>query len=544
MGCLCCRDREKPVSDSPPLNTLPRNSTNRIENPTYRSPTLHSESLKQTSQSTNARLNPEILCTPQSEKESRRQLRVSTVRSNLNDLVKPRRSMKERPGALGTNVSSAVKVRESRVVLGGLGSCYHLTEAKCGNLVQAVYRETNRKCWIQTYELKRETGLKEAKRELGLMKSLDHPNVLKVLDLLQEGCHMHAVYEATEGGNAQALPKELDEVVLATVLRQVFAALRHCRSKGLTLKPISLENVLLVDPITKNADIRVKLLVPFSARQDSAQPYIAPEQVSEALIGQANCLWSCGELLSALLTGSVVSQQKEAFSKEIKASFARWRGVSAEAKSFAQLLLSRDYRKRPTLEQCLHHPWIAATPPQPTLTPALRTTLRNMAKFRPATSLKKALLQLMLLFVLSPEDLREVKEAFAELDTDMDGAVSLEELRVQLNRLFPEEQAQTALTAITSTAVLTEGKLAYSEFLLWGCSRKVFASIDLLDAAFKLLDRDRDGAVGQQDLKEFLCLESEGCSDSMAWKGLISSISNDSRGAFHYEDLGTFIQKH
>ena len=88
-----------------------------------------------------------------------------------------------------------------------------------------------------------------------------------------------------------------------------------------------------------------------------------------------------------------------------------------------------------------------------------------MAKLRPTTSLKKTFFQLTLDFVLPSEDLIEVKQAFKELDSDMDGTE--EELRVQLFRLFPEEQAEAALTAIINTAVFSAGReLGYSDGLL------------------------------------------------------------------------------
>jgi len=446
----------------------------------------------------------------------------------------------KREPANSTGLGLGVRLRDIRVVFGGLERYYRLTEEKVGNLVKAEQSNTGRKYWIQMHERTQEQSNKKTRQMLMKLKSLDHPNILKVVDSLQDSSRLCVVYEATMGGTVAELcarSKGINEQWASAIMRQVFAALRHCLSKGFVLNSL---HVLFVEPPTEDCRLTVKLLVSLEDMQESDSEDMQP---GNSDLGK--CLQNCGMSISALLTGELNLQKLQTAhsSQKWKSTYAKWQAVSVQAKSLTKSLLSRDYRKRPTLEQCLHHPWIAATLPQLTLTPALRTTLRNMAKRRPATSLKKALLQLILLFVLSSEDLREVKEAFAELDTDMDGAVSEEELRVQLNRLFPEEQAQAALTAITSTAELSEGKLAYSEFLLWGCSRKVFTSIDLLDTAFKLLDRDRDGAVGRQDLKEFLCLESDGCSDSMAWEVLISSISNDSSGAFHFEDLSTFIQK-
>jgi serine/threonine protein kinase len=201
----------------------------------------------------------------------------------------------------------------------------------------------------------------------------------------------------------------------------VFAALCHCHSRGLDVKSLTLQHILF----TEQSPTTVKLLVPFNAELEHNSPYMAPELVMDSYVHQANCLWSCRVILSALLVGELgIETRKNLGYEKFKFAYTKWQAVSKHAKALVVALLSRDYRRRPSIEKCMQDPWIAATQTKLTLTPSLRTALRSMARLRPTASLKKTLLQLMLNFVLPSEDLKEAKQAFRELDTDMDGTTS------------------------------------------------------------------------------------------------------------------------
>ena len=71
--------------------------------------------------------------------------------------------------------------------------------------MRAEQTETRKKCWVQKYPLLTEGKVKERKHRLATLRTLDHPHVLRMLDLLQDKDHYYAVYEAIEGGNAELL---------------------------------------------------------------------------------------------------------------------------------------------------------------------------------------------------------------------------------------------------------------------------------------------------------------------------------------------------
>ena len=509
MGCLCARSREYPDSKKEVQTALStvRTSKHRKDpasDPTPRSSLPNSQ-------------------TPRHGKKFCRARSASSSPSSKDSSGKGSANWQER--------SRGVKLRDFIVILGGLETCFQLTGETLGSLVEAKDLITTKTCWIQTFALTQEVSSKEIKRRLMMLKALDHPNVLKMLRVLQDGSHLYAVYEATEGGTAEDLalsPGGISACWAAAIMRQVFAVLRHCHSQGLSVKSLSLQHILFAETPTEQST--------------SVKLFIDLNNAVKETVDQSQCMFSCGVVLSTLLTGKCALNKRKiaTVSRDLASAYTKWQELSQDAKSFTLTLIS-NRSKKPAAEHCLQHPWIAVQE-KSTLTPSLRGALRHFAKLTPATSLKKALIQFMLNFVLPSEDLAEAKQAFRELDTDMDGTVSEEELRVQLFRLFPEEQAKAALAALTSTAVFSaDRKLGYFEFLTWACDKQAFTSAYLIQA-FQLLDKDKDGAVSLTDLRTYLSLESEE-GDQFLWPTLIASISSGAQGCYFYEDFYKFMLK-
>jgi serine/threonine protein kinase len=143
-----------------------------------------------------------------------------------------------------------VKLRDIRVAVGGLASCYEVERAVTTELMSAEMKATQKKCWVQKCAVK--TGKKDqckSNLHAETLRHLDHPSVLRVLDMLQDQNNCYAVYEATEGHSAEELAERtggINEHWASTIMRQVLAAVRHCNSKGLVLESLSLKHVSIM----------------------------------------------------------------------------------------------------------------------------------------------------------------------------------------------------------------------------------------------------------------------------------------------------------
>jgi serine/threonine protein kinase len=442
-----------------------------------------------------------------------------------------------------------VKLRDVRVISSKFETDY--TRTNQGDLVRVEVVGSRKACWVQTYALTTHRKHNESKlRMAALIRHLDHPNVLSVLDVLYEQAQCYIVYEATEHGSAEQLSLRtvgISEQWVAVIMRQVFVALLYCQSKGITLKQLSPRQVLFAEKPAENC-IWTKLLVPLVDESDVNSPFAAPERKNGKPADPASVLYSCGIMISFLITGEFLfkDSQKGPLSNEMKSAYMKWQGVDKQVRSLVLSLLARDSRKRPGLEECLRHPWLSVSPCTPSrfaLTPCVRASLRNMSTLRPASPLKKALLKLIFNLVVPYEDLAEARKAFLELDTDMDGNISEADLQALIYRLFPEDQAKAAYTALTCTCGFTEQRtLPYSEFLQWACGPALLSQANLSNA-FRFLDTLQDGKVTGKRLRDFFSLEAEDTSETFAWRQVVGRISNSMEGTFNFQDFCNFLLK-
>jgi len=343
MGCLCCRDREKP--DDLDGQQLPL--------------AVHATSHGETANDSQLTAGTVTSAKPRKQADSQSSAQGSTP-SNRKKTSKASSKLEKKADPREAEAQESTD--NLRSVPGGAATDYQLEEVHLGTLIQAQHRTTRQKCWVQTYELKRNESDEAVKQQLKLMKSLDHPNVLKMLDLFQDEGHFYAVFEGTEGGNAEELAARLGGVSEkwgALLMAQVFQAIGYCHTQSITLKTLSAKHVLFEKPPTEDS-AAVKLLVPVG-EEDQESACMAPEFKAKTHMGSANDLWNSGVLLSTLLAGECVFTKMQASftSQEFRSAYKKWQEVSKEAKSFTLSLIARDINKRPPVEKCLQHPWMS-----------------------------------------------------------------------------------------------------------------------------------------------------------------------------------------
>ena len=519
MGCHCLRDKE------PLITTAPRVSEANSKEIDQESPSEQTE-------------KREI-------KEEKKKLPHSVTALAVPERVK---SKKTSPRSVRNRVnidSLEVKLRDIRLVseviyqeINGEG------DVRLGQMIG-----TGRKCWVQRYALERSDrkARKNMQLKAGLVRTLDHEYVLRVLDIFQQGDLFHVLYEVTQGGSMQSLcsaewSEGISEQWAVAIMRQMLAAVSHCHSKGVVLKTLTPKQLLFQETPTKNSTW-VKLMVAVEDLNGTDTQFMAPEVLAKSsYIGPENDLYSIGRILSLLLIGDAPPQRTEKGKpfKNLTASFHRWNSLNQDIKDLISALLSRDFRKRPSIESCLNHPLLSGLHSVPELTPCLRTALRNMAATRPFSPLKHALYQLLVNLVASYESLRSSQEAFLHFDTNSSGSVSHTEIRSLLFRLFPMEKAQAALIAITNAVLPPNGELSYTEFLLYSSGNTLISSANLI-SAFHLLELNDDGVITTTQLKEVLTLKPE--EYAADWQKLLADIDSNASGAIVYEEFCEFMRR-
>lgn len=84
--------------------------------------------------------------------------------------------------------------------------------------------------------------------EIELLKTLDHPHIIKIFEVIDEPARLHIVTELCVGGelfDKIIASKFFTEKQAAYYFRQLLSAISYCHSHGIVHRDLKPENLLL-----------------------------------------------------------------------------------------------------------------------------------------------------------------------------------------------------------------------------------------------------------------------------------------------------------
>ena len=214
--------------------------------------------------------------------------------------------------------------------------------------------------------------LKLMKRELELLRLVDHPNIIKLYETFEDERYVHIVMEELTGGDLfdhLITHGQYTEKEAATLLEKVISAINYLHSSQICHRDIKPENFLYTFP-DKGADVKIidfGLATKFGEEMMHTvvgTPYYVAPEVLRGSYGQSCDVWSLGVLLYVLLAGYPPfngETQQEIFHKILHGEYdfdqGEWEDVSPEARDLISSMLVLSPEKRTTLVQVLKHDW-------------------------------------------------------------------------------------------------------------------------------------------------------------------------------------------
>lgn len=218
--------------------------------------------------------------------------------------------------------------------------------------------------------------------EVKILKSVNHPCVIKLEDVIETEDNLFLVLELAEGGDCFDKIKEksrFNEEEAKLIFYQIASAIEHLHKNNICHRDLKPENILISTPgddkncpLVKVTDMGLSKLVDLDTvlKTICGTPmYIAPEVLTVAILGnytfKVDC-WSLGVILYILLSGAPPFSQdycgipirEQILSGKFVFYTKFWHGVSEQAKDLVSNLLKVNPEQRLSAEEILKHPWM------------------------------------------------------------------------------------------------------------------------------------------------------------------------------------------
>lgn len=361
--------------------------------------------------------------------------------------------------------------------------------------------------------------MKELRNEIEVLRTIDHPNVIRILELFETRDMMYLIMEHCSGGNLWSRSDYTEEDV-ANIMIQILSAVSLCHKQKVVHRDIKFENILFT---SKEKDSPVRL-VDFGLSQRYRRPRgqytmklqvgttysIAPEVIEGEYTEKAD-IWSCGVVAYMLLSGGKMPLDAETKQEipevvrkgEYSMEGPEWENVSSEAKSFVSSLMVFDEAERPIAEECMQHPWLNKCSTHGDLPPKeMMEKVKEAIMHVEEDPQLKRLAKMAIAHLCPAEKLERLRVVFGAIDQSHDGTIARDEFAAALHGFGYSEGNLVDLFSDLDQS--ETGVINYTEFLSATMEAEGEIEEKLLVEAFNKLDIDNCGSISTEGLSEIM----------------------------------------
>ncbi|XP_024116750.1 MAP/microtubule affinity-regulating kinase 3a isoform X9 [Oryzias melastigma] len=214
-------------------------------------------------------------------------------------------------------------------------------------------------------------SLQKLFREVRIMKILNHPNIVKLFEVIETDRTLYLVMEYASGGEVfdyLVAHGRMKEKEARAKFRQIVSAVQYCHQKHIVHRDLKAENLLLdADMNIKIADFGFSNEFTLGNKLDTfcgSPPYAAPELFQgKKYDGPEVDVWSLGVILYTLVSGSLPfdgQNLKELRERVLRGKYRIPFYMSTDCENLLKRFLVLNPAKRGTLEQIMKDRWINA----------------------------------------------------------------------------------------------------------------------------------------------------------------------------------------
>ncbi|KAG6738149.1 hypothetical protein POTOM_059709 [Populus tomentosa] len=245
---------------------------------------------------------------------------------------------------------------------GAFAKVYHARDVQTGKSV--AIKIINKK------KISSPSLIANIKREISIMRKLNHPYIVKLIEVLASKTKIYCVMEYVKGGElfTKIAKGRFSEDLSRKYFRQLISAVGYCHLRGVFHRDLKPENLLL----DENGNLKVSDFG-LSAVRDQTQldgllhtlcgtpAYVAPEILAKKGYDGAKIdVWSCGVILFVLAAGYLPFNDPNLmamYKKIYKGEFRCPKWMSTDLKRLLSRLLDTNPETRITIDGILKDPW-------------------------------------------------------------------------------------------------------------------------------------------------------------------------------------------
>ena len=213
---------------------------------------------------------------------------------------------------------------------------------------------------------------------LPLIKVINHPNILQLIDFMEDSDYYYSIYEYCEGGSLENYleflkenNKTLNEEEVQHIMKQLVEAVKYLHNKKIVHRDIKPRHLLIKydseEDLKKKNILKAKMKLTGFTISDQVkkgeslylvagtQAYMAPEIYGYKVYNEKVDIWSLGVIFSELLSCNIKFNPKKPDYYHEGQNFSN---LSKEANSFIQCMLRFEPEKRKGADELSKHDFL------------------------------------------------------------------------------------------------------------------------------------------------------------------------------------------
>ena len=411
---------------------------------------------------------------------------------------------------------------------------------------------------------------KELFNEINILRAIDHPNMLKILEFYSTQKDYCLITELCSGGELfQHIIEKgpFDEKYTSYIMYQLFSAINYCHKMKIIHRDIKPENILLVNtnedgfPNIKLCDFSLsKMCIGRSSmvqrKMVGSAYYIAPEILRKKYNEKCD-LWSCGVIMYILLSGRPPFEGededeilKNVSSGEFDLKNPPFNKISKYAKDLIVKLLNVKVEERISAEEALNHRWFKELKIQDIYNNindrnVIKKLIENLKKYRRTSILQETALAYLVHNFPQIRDIINSCKLFNQIDKSGDGKITKDELYMGLSQRYKSQTLKSDVEQIYNNLDMdNNGYIGYEEFVRASVSKEYFVKDNVLRYAFRYFDKDGSGEITLDEIKE---LFSQSISDKNkideTLRKIIGEVDNNNDGRISFHEFSIIMKK-